>query len=313
MMKAVRLYTEGKNRQLRYEDAPIPSPAAGEVLVRVGGAGVNPIDWKVRDGFGAGWLVRPEPSILGFDVAGTVERIGADVSRFVPGDRVFGCTSLRRNGSFAQFCIALDSELAIMPASLDFAHAAGVPTVALTAWQGLFDLADVQPGQRVLVHAAAGGVGLMAVQLAKWKGAHVTGVASGRNEALCREAGADDYIDYTATKFEQAGRPAFDVVVDTVGGDYKTRSLSILRPGGFLLCMSEPLDESIAAARNVRTAMVRTRPDSQELGRIAELIDSGTIRVFIQTILPLEQFAEALELSESGRTRGKIVLIPPGD
>src|SRR5690606_12493710 len=169
-MKAVRMHGAGGPEVLRYEDIPIPTPGPGEVLVRIHAAGVNPIDWKVRDGFGQPWLGRPDPGILGFDLAGIVEATGEGVSRFRVGDAVYGCTSLRRNGAYAEYALPLEDELGHKPASLDFIAAAAAPTVTLTAWQGLFDLADLQPGQRVLVHAAAGGVGSMAVQLARWKG-----------------------------------------------------------------------------------------------------------------------------------------------
>lgn len=310
MMKAVVMRGTGSADALRYEAVAVPTAGPGEVLVRVHAAAVNPVDWKLRDGFGSQWLVRPEPNILGFDVAGIVEAVGADVQRFKVGDAVYGCTSLRRNGAYAEYALPLESELGHKPSSIDFISAAAVPTVTLTAWQGLFDLAQLEAGQRVLVHAAAGGVGSMALQLAKWKGAHVTGVASGRNEPYCRDLGADDYIDYTATRFEEAGRPPYDVVVDNIGGDYKLRSLAILRRGGFLISVIDPLPEPIAAEHGVRAALVKVRPNAAQLEEVSHLIDEGRLKVYVQTVLPLSRFAEAHELSESGRTRGKIVLVP---
>jgi NADPH:quinone reductase-like Zn-dependent oxidoreductase len=278
--------------------------------VRVRAAGVNPVDWKMRDGFGQSWLGRPDGNILGFDLAGTVEAIGPGVTRFRAGDAVFGCTSLRRDGAYAEYALPLESELGHKPASLDFISAAAVPTVTLTAWQGLFDLARLEAGQRVLVIAAAGGVGSMAVQLAKWKQAEVTGIASGRNEAYVRELGADDYIDYTATRFEHAGREPYHVIVDNIGGDYKMRSLQVLRPGGFLIGVIDPLAEDLALKHGVRAALVKVRPNAAQLEAISRLFDEGRLKVFVQTVLPLSRFHDAHELSESGRTRGKIVLVP---
>lgn len=310
MMHAVVMRGHGGPQALHYGQLPVPAVSAGQVLVRVYGAGVNPVDWKIRDGFGHPWLDRPDPGILGFDLSGVVQAVGHEVRRFTVGQSVYGCTSIRRNGAYAEYVVASESELAHKPESIDFVDAAAVPTVGLTAWRGLFDLAHLVAGQRVLVHGAAGGVGSMAVQLAKWAGAHVTGVASGRNEQYCRALGADDYIDYTAVAFEEAGYRDFDVVIDTIGGDYKLRSLAVLKKGGILVAMIDPLKHEIAEEHGVRTGMVKVHPDGSRLEKIAQLIDQGALKVHVQAVLPLSQFAQAHELSQSGRTRGKIVLVP---
>jgi NADPH:quinone reductase-like Zn-dependent oxidoreductase len=203
-MKAVRIHRYGGPQVLTYEDAPRPEPAAGEVLVRVRAAGVNPVDWRVRAGYAREYLKHSLPLIPGWDVAGVVEATGPGVSRWTPGDEVYGGLDLARDGSYAEFMCVRETALARKPRSLEFSRAAGIPMEALTAWQSLFDSAGLTRGQTVLIHAAAGGVGHFGVQLARWKGAHVIGTASARNASLVRALGADHVIDYMARRFEDA-------------------------------------------------------------------------------------------------------------
>lgn len=306
-MKAVRIHTHGGLETLVYEDAPRPTPLTGEVLIRVRAASINPIDWKIRDGFGKEMFNHQMPLILGWDVAGTIEAIGPEVEEFKLGDPVYGYTSLFRDGVYAEFAIAKEGEIALKPASLDFVQAAAIPIVALTTWQALFDTAGLQENQKVLIHAASGGVGSIAVQLAKAKGAYVIGTASARNADFVRELGVDEFIDYQSTPFETVVHDV-DVVLDTIGGDTQVRSFGVLRKDGFLVSIVEPPSQELTAQHGVRSAMVAAQPNADQLREITALIDSGKVKPFVETVLPLSEARQAQQMSQSGRTRGKIVL-----
>ncbi len=307
MMKAVRMQEYGGPDVLVYEDASRPEPAAGEVLVRVHAAGVNPVDWKIREGFGREWFGHRMPLVPGCDLAGVVESVGAEVKGFKPGDAVYGYVNLKRCGAYAEFALATEGEVTHKPKALDFLRAAAVPVGALTSWQGLFDIARLTAGQRVLIHGAAGGVGSMAVQLAKAKGAFVAGTASSRNAQFLRELGVDQVIDYQAARFEEAVRD-LDVVFDTIGGDTQERSFRVLKKGGVLVStVSEP-SEATARAHGVTAAMVMVQPSAAQLAEITLLIEAGKVKPFVETVLPLAEARRAQELSQSGHTRGKIVL-----
>jgi NADPH:quinone reductase-like Zn-dependent oxidoreductase len=225
-MRAVRLHAFGGPDVLKIEETPRPEPKSGEVLIRVHGAGVNPVDWKIREGYTNHKL----PLVPGWDVAGVIEKVGPEVTSLKPKDEVYGYFDLSRNGAYADYVAVPAEEVALKPKSLDFTKAAAVPLAALTAWQGLFDVGGLKPGQKVLIHAAAGGVGSFAVQFAKWKGAHVIGTASGRNVQFVRELGADEVIDYTKTAFEEAVDNV-DLVFDTMGGETQKRSWQVLKKG----------------------------------------------------------------------------------
>jgi NADPH:quinone reductase-like Zn-dependent oxidoreductase len=306
-MKAVRIHTQGGPETLVYEDAPRPTPLTNEVLIRVRAASVNPVDWKIRDGYGKEIFNHQMPLILGWDVAGTIEAVGPEVDKFQLGDPVYGYTSLLRDGAYAEFIVAKQEEIAVKPASLDFVEAAAVPVAALTAWQAMFDTANLEENQKVLIHAASGGVGSIAVQLAKAKGAYVIGTASARNADFVRELGVDEFIDYQATQFETVVHDV-DVVLDTIGGDTQVRSFGVLRKDGFLVSIVEPPSEELAAQHGVRSKMVGVLPNGTQLSEIAALIDSGKVKPFVETVLPLSEARQAHEMSKSGRTRGKIVL-----
>jgi NADPH:quinone reductase-like Zn-dependent oxidoreductase len=305
-MKAARMHNYGGPEVLVYEDVPRPEAAADEVLIRIHAASVNPVDWKIRDGYGKESFGHQLPHILGCDVAGIVEAVGAEVNRLQVGNSVYGYTSLRREGTYAEFIVAKASEIAIKPNTLNFIEAAAVPVGALTAWQAIFDIAHLEAGQTILVHAAAGGVGSMAVQLAKAKGAYVWGTASARNADFLKELGVDQVIDYQTTPFETVVHNV-DVVFDTLGGETQQRSLTVLKPGGILVSSVQPPPEQIAET-GVRGAMVAVQPNAAQLDEITALIDAGKIKPFVETILPLAEVRQAHELSQSGRTRGKIVL-----
>jgi NADPH:quinone reductase-like Zn-dependent oxidoreductase len=288
-----------------------PVPGATEILVRVHAAGVNPTDFKQRATGGLGlW---GDPPILGYDVSGTVEEVGLGVTLFAPGDEVFGMPRFpQQAGAYAEYVAAPARQFAPKPASLDHVQAAALPLVALTAWQVLVDTAAVQPGQRVLIHAAAGGLGHVAVQIAKARGAYVVGTASAGKHDLLRSLGADELIDYTAAPFEEAVTDV-DVVVDAIGGDYPERSLKTLRAGGILICLASPFDPgdevvAAAAAAGIRVAAPLVEPDRLALTEVAALVDAGALRPVVDTVLPLAEARRAHELGESGHTTGKIVL-----
>jgi NADPH:quinone reductase-like Zn-dependent oxidoreductase len=306
-MKAVRIHNYGGPEVLKFEDAPRPKPGSGEVLVRVHATAVNPVDWKVRAGYLKGRISYSLPLIPGWDFSGVVDATGPGVTKFKKGDDVYARPDIARNGAYAEYIVVRESELALKPKSIDHVHAAAIPLAALTAWQALFDAAGLTAGQKILIHAAAGGVGSFAVQLAKWKGAHVIGTASARNQAFLRELGVDEPIDYEKTRFEDVVRDV-DVVFDTIGGDTQQRSWKVLKKGGILVSIvSQPSAEE-AAKHGVRPGYVFVQPNAAELTEIAKLVDAGKVKPIVETVLPLSEAKRAQELSETGHTRGKIVL-----
>ena len=308
-MKAVRIHEFGGLDSLKVEDAPTPEPRQGEVLVRIHAAGINPVDWKTCAGEGvASRLEDPFPFIPGWDVSGVVEALGAGVSGFKVGDAVCGMVRWHwGGGGYAEYVAAPAADLVARPGTMDDSQAAGLPLAALTAWQALFDAADLQAGQTVLIHAAAGGVGHIAVQLAKWKGARVIGTASARNEAFLRELGADRIIDYNETRFEDVAGDV-DVVLDGVGGEIQERSWGVLKPGGMLASIRGRPSAEQAEARGVRAGHVSVHADPAQLRAIADLANEGRLRVHVHETLPLEQVRKAHEMSKTGHTRGKLVL-----
>src|ERR1700694_5816446 len=306
-MKAVRIHRYGGAEVLSLDEVPRPTPGPQDLLVRVHAASINPIDWKIRAGHYRLFLRYTLPVILGWDVSGVVEAVGASVVRFKPGDEVFARPDIKRGGTYAEYVAIHESEAARKPRSIDHVHAAAVPLAGLTAWQGLFDKADLRAGQRALVHAAAGGVGHFAVQLAKWKGAFVAGTASGRNEALVRSLGADQVVDYTRERFEDAVAPV-DVVLDTLGGDVERRSWKVLKRGGTLVSLLDIAAPLKGALRLKRGRFLLIKPSAAQLESIAGLIDAGKVKPLVENVFPLAEARRAQELSQSGRVRGKIVL-----
>jgi NADPH:quinone reductase-like Zn-dependent oxidoreductase len=306
-MKAIRIHNYGGPELLKYEDAPRPQPGAGEVLIRVHATSVNPIDWKVRAGYMNGFIPHSFPLILGWDVSGVIEEIGPKASRFKKGDEVYSLPDHTRNGAYAEYIVVRESEIALKPNALHHVRAAAVPLAALTAWQALFDTAQLQPGQRVLIHGSAGGVGHFAVQLAKWKGAYVIGTASAKNHEMLYQLGADELIDYTTQRFEDVARNV-NVVLDTIGGDTQEHSWQVLKKGGALVSLVQAPSETKAREHGIRGIRLGARPNGQELVEIAKVIDVGKLAPVIDRILPLSEARRAHELSQSGHTRGKIVL-----
>jgi len=306
-MKAVRVHEYGGPEALRYEDAPRPDPGPGEVLIRVHAAGVNPVDVAVRAGFFKERIKYPLPMIPGWDVSGVVEATGAGVSRLKVGDEVYSRPDISRNGSYAEYMVAKESEVARKPKSIDHVHAAAIPLAALTAWQALFDAGKLSAGQTALIHGAAGGVGSFAVQFAKLKGARVIAIASARNHDYLRSLGADQVIDYNATKFETVVRDV-DVVLDAITGEVADRSYGVIRKGGIYVSILMPPSAEKAAAHGVRVAHVFVQPIVEELDEIAKLVDSGELKVTLEKVFPLAQAAAAQESVATKHTRGKIVL-----
>lgn len=306
-MKAIRIHKYGGPEVLVYEEAPKPKAVSGEVIIKVHAAGVNPIDWKVREGYAKDWLKHKLPLILGWDFSGVIVELGESVKGFKKGDEVYGKLDSARDGAYAEYVSTVTENIAFKPKTVDHMHAAAVPIAALTAWQSLFDLAGLSAGQTVLIHAAAGGVGHFAVQFAKWKGAHVIGTASGRNAEFIKELGADTIVDYTAKKFEEEVS-GVDCVLDTQGGEVLNRSLRVLKKGGIIVSTLQEPSAKDLARYGVRSSHVVARSDSGQLKKIAGLIDGGRVKAMVETVLPLQEARKAHELSQSGHVRGKIVL-----
>jgi NADPH:quinone reductase-like Zn-dependent oxidoreductase len=302
-MKAIRIHEYGGPEVLKYEDAPTPDIGPDGVLIRVRAAGVNPVDWKIRKGLMA--AVRPLsfPAVAGADVSGTVERVGALVSRLKPGDSVVA----RVDGAYAEFAAVKTDAVSLAPKSIPLEHAAGLPIAAGTAWTLLFDATRVAPGQRVLIHAGAGGVGIFAVQFAKLAGLHVIATCSAANVALVKSLGADEVIDYRKTDFAAAVRDV-DLVLDSVGGATLKESYGVVRKGGLLLTIASPPDEALAKQYGITARFERGVINGIRLQEIGELIDIGKLRVIIENEFPLNEAAKAQELSEAGHVRGKIIL-----
>ena len=288
--------------------SPQPHPGPGEVLVRVYATGViaTELEWDETYETTAG-----DPRALpipGRDLSGVVEEVGSGVTTLVKGSEVYAMLGYGRDGAEAEFTLALPDELVPKPRTLDFVQAAAVPLTALTAWQAFFDHASLVAGQTVLIHGAAGGVGVFAVQLARWAGAQVIATASARNRDFLRELGANEIIDYTTTRFEEVVHDV-DLVFDLVGGDTLVRSWQVVKPGGVLVSVVSPRPSfAEAKAHGVRPVWFIVEPNREQLIQIGALIDAGQIRPIIETILPLSQARQAYEQGARGHTRGKIVL-----
>ncbi|SCF28448.1 NADPH:quinone reductase [Micromonospora echinospora] len=308
IMRAVSQDSLGGPEVLRVVEVDRPEPGISEVLVRVHAAGVNPTDLWHR---ATGGLLGETPVRLGWDVSGVVEAVGLGVTMFRPGDEVFGMPRLPQPaGTYAEYVTSPARHLARKPAALSHVEAAALPLAALTAYQSLVDTAGVRPGQRVLVHAAAGGVGHLAVQIAKAHGAHVVGTARAAKHAFVRGVGADEVIDYTRVDFASAVSDV-DIVIDTIGGDYGPRSLRTLRTGGIVVSLASPAEARLAVEAcdlGVRAGFTIVEPDHAGMKAIAALVEAGQLRPEVAVVLPLDQVAKAHEIAQAGRTTGKIVL-----
>ncbi|WP_330237358.1 NADP-dependent oxidoreductase [Streptomyces sp. NBC_00566] len=307
-MRAISQDEYGTPEVLKETELPRPEPGLSEILVSVRAAGLNPTDWKHR---ATGLFLGRLPLVLGWDVSGVVEAVGYGVTLFKPGDEVFGMLPYPYGvGAHAEYVTGPARAFTHKPDSIDHVQAGALPLAALTAYQALVDTAQVQPGQRVLVHAAAGGVGHLAVQIAKARGAYVIGTASEPKHEFLRSLGADEVIDYRAGDFRDAVRDV-DVVLDPLSGDTRVRSLDVLRPGGVLVSLlpgTDPEEAEKAQARGVRVETLLVEADQEGMKAVAELAASGALRAHVEAVFPLEEAAKAHELGETERTTGKLVL-----
>jgi NADPH:quinone reductase-like Zn-dependent oxidoreductase len=308
-MKAIVVHQYGGPEVLSYEYVPKPTLSAGDVLLQVEAAAVNPGETKIRQGEFAEYHTLP--FILGFDLAGIVAELGPGTEEFAPqfsvGEAVYATTDSTRNGGNAEFVAVRAAEIARRPKSLDAVHAASVPLAGLTAWQALFQEAELEPGQTILIHGAGGAVGAFAVQFAKVKGARVIATATGEDIDYLRRLGTDVVVDYKTEKFEDVAHDV-DVVLDTLSGETQARSWATLRPGGVLVATPAPPNQDAANAHGVRAKMVGVTPNPVQLAEIAALIDAGHVQTRIGLVLPLSEARRAHERLEKGGTHGKIVL-----
>ena len=306
-MKAVRIERYGNEEVVEIAEVERPKPGAGQVLVKVKAAAVNPVDWKIREGLGEMFGLKP-PLILGCEVAGTVKTVGDNVEDFSPGHDVYGYLGAY-SGGYAEYVAAPASEFVRKPKQINFDAAAAVPVGALTASQGIFDHGKLTSGQRILITGASGAVGSMAVQLANVIGAHVIGTGSGRNEEFVRGLGADEFIDYKKGKFEEEVSDV-DVVFDTVGSETQDGAFRTLKRGGVLVSTVNPPSEEKAKQFGVKGAMVMVTPKPDQLAEINRLVETGKLKVRVAKVLPLAEVKKAHQLSASGHVDGKIILRP---
>jgi NADPH:quinone reductase-like Zn-dependent oxidoreductase len=302
-MKAIRLHFRAGPEALAFEDAPLPHPKSGELLVRVHAAAVTPteLEWSPT------WTTetggpRPFPIIMGHEFSGEVVGCGPGVAGFEEGDLVFGMNDWFADGAQAEFCLARTEDISAKPRSIDHAQAAVTPISALTAWQGLIERARLASAERVLIHGAAGGVGLFAVQLARWRGAKVIGTARAHNHEFVRGLGADEVVDYQKERFEDVVQPV-DVIFDTVGGETLARSWKMLKPGGRLITVAASAEQT--SDSRVRDAFFIVDPNRSQLEMLTGLIDAGKVQPVVGAVFPLENARQAYEHKP---TRGKVVL-----
>lgn len=304
-MKALRFHEYGGPEVLRFdEDVPVPTPGPGEVQIKVSGSGVNPIDWKLREGHLREWIPLELPAIVSREFSGIVSALGEGVTDLKVGDEVYGVTA---SGTCAEYAVAPVSTTALKPTTMDLADAASIPLAAMTAWQALFEHGGFQPNQRVLVHAAAGGVGTFASQFARLRGAYVYGTASPENFHLIAEAGVNEAIDYKATPFETVAKDV-DIVIDMVGGETAIRSLQCLKPGGILVAVAgEPPTEE-AERQGKRAVGMLMQPNRDLLREIAVLIQDVRVWPAVESVVRYDEAIEAQKESQTGHVRGKLVV-----
>jgi 2-desacetyl-2-hydroxyethyl bacteriochlorophyllide A dehydrogenase len=305
MMKAVVAHEYGAPEVLKIEQVPRPEPNEDEALVRVIASGVNPADPLTLSGKYAREFGTHLPLIPGYEIAGVVEKTGANVTKLKVGDAVYGYPTF--GGGWAEYITVKESEVAAKPKSLNFVDSAAVPMGALTAWQALVDVAKLQPGQTVLIHGGSGGVGSFAIQIAKARGARVIATASTPNQDLLKQLGADVAVDYTKTKFEDVAKDV-DAVLDPVGKETLARSYGVVKKGGIVMSLVARPDLVELEKRGIRGAGISAHPDAEDLAEIAQLIDSGKIKPIVTQVLPLSEAIAAQQQAATHHTRGKVVL-----
>lgn len=315
-MKAIAIDQFGPVEELTYRELPDPVPGKGEVLIRVRAAGVNPVDRKVRDGLLRARVPHQFPVIPGFDVAGDVVALGPGCRRFKVGDAVFAYARkpVVKDGCYAELVTHTEKHTVMKPANLSYEEAASIPLAAVTAWQSLFDVGELRRGQTVLIQAGAGGVGGFAVQLARWKGAHVIATAGAANQDYVRGLGAHEVIDYTASDFVSEVRrhhpDGVDLALDAVGGEVQERSARAVKTGGILVSLLAYTREAELRALGIQTRYWFAQPNGRHLERIRALAERGVLKTHVSAVLPLREAAEAQRRIVTGHTRGKIVLVP---
>jgi len=313
-MKAIILKDFGGPDKLEIKEIPDPFINENEVLIKSRAIGLNPVDIKTRKGKGQAAKLRNEnPMILGWDVSGVIVETGADVSKFKKGDEVFGMINLPGVGkTYAELVAAPQDQITKKPAGISHEDAAAASLAAMTAWQALVDQAKIKSGQKILIHAASGGVGHFAVQIAKHFGAYVIGTSSAANKEFVRSLGADEHIDYRSVRFEEVS-PMVDVVLDAIGGENIDRSLKVLKEGGTIVSLPSGISESVgekAAAQHKKGFFFFVHSNSSDMDRIAALLQKGSIRPYVSQKFTFEEISKAHELLESGKVKGKLVLIP---
>ena len=314
-MKSIAINEFGGRDTLQLMDLPVPEIKPGEILVKVKAAGVNPVDWKIREGYIKDLFPYQFPIILGWDTAGIVEQAGEEVTRFTEGDEIFAyCRKpLVHGGAYSEHIVLEEEHAAIKPKNTSFEEAASIPLAALTAYQSLFDAAKLQSGETVLIHAAAGGVGGFGVQLAKDRGATVWGTASGHSSEYVQDLGGDRVVDYSQVDFRETVRSEYpdgvDVVFDCVGGEVLQKSTDIVKKGGRLISIVD--DPAGLDRADIHSDFVFVAPNSSQLAELAQMVEQGRLRTHLSQVFPfgLEEARRAHELSESGRTRGKMVMV----
>jgi len=308
-MKAIVINEYGDRSQLKEVEFPMPIPKDNEVLIEIYATSINPIDWKLREGYLKEGFPFPFPIILGWDAAGIVKKVGSKVEKFAVGDRVFTRPPLTEKGTYAEYIAVDEAVVASMPQNVSFVEAAAVPLVGLTTWQSLVDFAKIQKGDKVLIHAGAGGVGSVAIQIAKAKGATVIATGSAKNQDVIKNLGADHMIDYKTTKLTDVVSDV-DIVFDTIGGDAQEESLDVLKHGGVLVSIVQPANEEKAKQKNIKTGVIFMEPNGEELAQISDLMKTGELKPLIGNVLPFseESLQRAHEISESNHAKGKIVI-----
>lgn len=306
-MKAVQVCEYGAPEVLRYTDVAEPVANDDDVLIRVIGTSVNPVEWKIRSGHMKEMITFSMPFIPGWDVSGIVESVGSSVTGFSVGDSVYSRPDIARPGTYAEMISVRESEVAHKPRTISHIEAGVLPLAGITAWEAMVTVGKVTEGQRVLIHAASGGVGSLAVQIAKARGAYVIGTASARNRGLVESLGVDEFIDYAAQPFQNSTKE-IDLVFDTIGGTTQDDSWSTIRPNGMLVSITSPPSEDVARQHGVRSAFLFIGPNAAALRELSALIERGELRPIVGAEYALRDVQRAHQLSETGRAKGKIAL-----
>ena len=309
-MKAIRIHQFGGSEELRYEEAPIPSPAADEILIKVAATAFNPVDATIRMGYLQAVFPHDLPYIPNLEVSGTIEGVGEEVKAFHTGDKVYAFLDMSKDGAAAEYVVTQASYAALAPANLELSDAAAIPVGALTAWQGLFDHGKLQKGGRVLIAGAAGGVGSYAVQLAKHHGAYVIGTSSAGSVPMLQELGIDELIDYTSETVTGKLDEKVDLILNLSpeSPEEINKWLHLLTEGGSLVSTVNPADGELAAQLGVKALRIGVRQDGAQLAQIAALVEAGKLKTWITERLPLAELASAHAKSRAGKVRGKVLI-----